>query len=635
MKVKTRACLLAAVLFVAGAALLLLRLRDDPGIVFLTDSGRAGWVRVPAPMELFARFDQPTTAVFSTTFDAPMSFLGAPLSVTALRQVSVEVDGRLLLDDRDLLHWKTARGVQIPALAAGPHRLVIRVRNPTGPSLVRADCAAVGIATGSGRESSSWDGSADGGPPVPVVRADAAWEPGVPAEFGRTLRSLAVCSPLLAVPLAAGMLLSRRRAFPADWASRPRGLLLVAWVVLAADDVFKVPLTFGYDVQAHYAYIDFIASHGRLPPGDGGWQFFQSPLYYLISAGLQRLLTGSGAGAETVQRLLRVIPLACGASMVEICYRAGRLVFPTRNDLAAVVTGVGGLLPMNLYMAQSVSNEPMAAVLCGIVLLMCLKLITDPARLRSPAFLCRLGFVLGFAWLTKVSTLVWGVPVGIAVAVSAGRSGLRWPGTARAGLVILGSAGVCGGWFFVKNQVQLGRPFLTESTLAGKTWWQDPGYRTPRMLYEFGAVFDRTVFNGTQSVGDSLYGTLWGDGIPVGAPSWNYGLVAASLWLGIVPTLMMMAGALRGWVRPGTTAVAVRLSAVTVVFYLAAVVLVFLRLPIYSCAKASYLLASTPCLAILAAAGFQALDGLPKTRSAVVGLLLAGGAAAYMGYFVV
>ena len=583
-------------------------LSRDPAVVLLRPSADgARWVRADRPFDVASHRNVATAVSFAAAVDRPRALRGAAVAVAALGRATVWVDGKRL-----------GRGPL--ELSAGHHLLRVDVTNDNGPSLVRVDCPALGLTA------ADWRATADGGRTwTRAVPADAPWEPSLPPQFAPPWRDVVRLSPLLLGLTAVGTVALLRRPTGADWGRRVRWAVLVGWAVLAVNNIAKVPLAIGYDVDAHYQYVRYVADHLRLPPADGGWQFFQAPLYYAVSAVLARVGVGPYG--------LRVVPLACGLTLAELSYRAARTVFPGRGDLQAVATAVGGLLPVNLYMAQTVSNEPMAAATAAVVVLATLNLIARPETVRSVRRLAGLGAALGVAWLTKVSGLVWSVPVAAVLVVLLVRQRATAKDYARA-LLVPGVAGVVSGWYFAGNLIRFGRPFFRESSVVALRWWQDPGYRVPSNLYEFGHVFARPIYNGLGSVWDSLYGSLWANGIPSGRPPWNYGLMGAGLWLGLVPTALMVAGvavALLG----RRNAVPLRFAAGSVALFVAAIVNVYLTLPIYSCAKASYALGAAPCAALLVAAGFDRLRPYRVVRAVVGGAIGCWAVVAYLTYFVV
>ena len=75
-------------------------------------------------------------------------------------------------------------------------------------------------------------------------------------------------------------------------------------------------------------------------------------------------------------------------------------------------------------------------------------------------------------------------------------------------------------------------------------------------------------------------------------------------------------------------------AAACIACYIAALVYLNLRAPFYCVAKASYLVAATPCLAVLAAAGFDRLTRNPALRPAVYGAFACWAVSVYASFFV-
>ena len=225
--------------------------------------------------------------------------------------------------------------------------------------------------------------------------------------------------------------------------------MLAAWFVLAANNFLKLPADMGYDLPAHVDYIRFIAERGELPDAHDGLQMFQAPLFYALAAAVYR-------GLHLVRRgqhgpvWLRWLPLLCGAAQVEICFRAGRCVFPERHDLQTLTVLVGGLLPMNVYMSQTLGNEPLCGVLTALILLWGWQVLREPAAAaQPPRRQWRLGLLFGLDLLTKMSALLLAPIIAVVLAaVNRGR-GLRRNLAAFARC--FGAAVVVSGWYYVRN----------------------------------------------------------------------------------------------------------------------------------------------------------------------------------------
>ncbi|MCK7475882.1 MAG: hypothetical protein MZV49_25695 [Rhodopseudomonas palustris] len=61
---------------------------------------------------------------------------------------------------------------------------------------------------------------------------------------------------------------------------------------------------------------------------------------------------------EIVVRILKLPPVICGMAQVQISVSRTQYAYPGREFPQIIGTIAGGLLPMNLYMSQSLGNEP-------------------------------------------------------------------------------------------------------------------------------------------------------------------------------------------------------------------------------------------------------------------------------------
>ena len=196
-------------------------------------------------------------------------------------------------------------------------------------------------------------------------------------------------------------------------ASQVRWLLIILWGILAINNIREIPLYVGMDIQGHYDYIFYVAEKWRIPLATEGWQMFVPPLFYTVCALILELLRNF-VSISTLLILLRGVNLCCGLLQVELCYRALRYVFPQREDLQAIGTVLGGLLPMNIYISQVVGNEPMAAAFSGVAVVMTLGLIsTRSVPSKWSCFF--LGVVVGLGVLTKPTPFLLIPPILIGI----------------------------------------------------------------------------------------------------------------------------------------------------------------------------------------------------------------------------
>jgi hypothetical protein len=388
----------------------------------------------------------------------------------------------------DRSNWKEPWQAELTDLTPGEHTLAILVDNTFGPAVVMAYCDSLGVRTG--RDWQEWHDTEL----RPVATVDDIELPEISQRFTSPVRAL--CSTLVwAVPLFvaawAGLTWINRRGMESkfsSWftASRFRWIVVAAWVVLAANNFLKLPADIGNDLAAHVDYIRFIAERGQLPDARNGLEMYQAPLYYLFSAVAYRAAT-SFVSANTALLWLRWIPLLCGIGFVEVCFRAGRCVFPQREDLQSLTVLLGGLLPMNLYTSQVLSNEPLSALLGALVVLLCLQALRDPARAHRARFQWALGLILGLALLAKVSALLLIPPVVVVLLLT--NAQLRWTAHAAALARCFGIVALVAGWYYARNWMIFGKPLVGNWDVeTGIPWWQDPGYRTPLQMASFGAA---------------------------------------------------------------------------------------------------------------------------------------------------
>jgi hypothetical protein len=133
---------------------------------------------------------------------------------------------------------------------------------------------------------------------------------------------------------------------------------------------------------------------------------------------------------------------------------------------------------------------------------------------------------------------------------------------------------------------------------------------------------------------------MWLDGfvsgrvVPPEDFPWNLRWMLVGAWLALAPMGFLLASPATCWrreFRESRAAILLALAAVAV--YLAALVDFYVRLPIYSTAKATYLLGLLPCLAILAAVGAAPLLRFRVGRALVFSTLTCWGIASYLAYF--
>ncbi len=588
-----------AALLCAGALALIAFVRR-PEHAFLVPAGGAEWIRAARPFDLVARSLAAETVSFKHSFMVPAS--GAPPGAAATLHVKALRAFRVFVNYRDVggagaeaSPWRDARSFDLAGhLKPGLNELRIEVLNDRGPPVLLAHAPALGVAT-------SVDWLAQG--------PDRTWKRALPVRaerrhaisnaFPSAWQGLRASSALLLAACVAGasvsLAYSRRLASPARadaWRLRPghvRWLVMAALALLSLHNLTRLDLQLGFDAPHHLDYIRTVAATWRAPLANESWQGFQPPLFYFVAAP-PYLVIARLAGSEAPAMLaMRGLMLACGLGLIEMVYRAARTAFPERADLQNVAIATGGFLPMTVYMAQYVSNEPFAALLTAALLVAVFRLLADAAPdLARWSF--RLGLLFGLALLAKVTVALL-LPALVVVLVRAARRRGAGSRAAIAPLLrfALAGGGVTG-WYFVRNWIALGSPYVGGwDPSRGAAWTQDPGYRIPEDLLSFGAALSRPIYAVFSGLWDGLYSTFWLDGFlgsivwEIGAPPWHYDAMVACALLALPLTAAGVVGALRSLRVPRSAGQEILLFAsAAVAVYLAAIFALFLVLPIYS-----------------------------------------------------
>jgi len=628
-------------------------LTAGPGVVFLSDDSPAQWIQLDAEPRPIAYRARQRSAVFKMDFATEATAPRALLEFRALHAAEVRLDRRSVYSESpDEGDWRRLRSLDLaPWLEPGEHTLSITVAAVGAPAMLWARSADLSLRSGR-----SWSA----GPNVrrqrpALVAADGPRPFAISREFPHAgiafLQCLPYLLPIFLVVTFLGLRATRDGSALGSGrgltSSRVRWALIAAWSVLAVNNLGAVPVRVGMDVSLHMDYVRYLVQHHRIPLATQRGEMMQAPLAYLIMAPFYAWLSDFFSESSVV-KLLRVVPMLCGIAQVELCHRAVRAVHPKREDLQIFGTLLGGLLPVNLYLAHAVANEPLAGVTGGATVLLGLQMALRAERPATKALLMT-GAVFGLALLSKVTAVLLGPPLLVVVAVRS----RRWREAVTGASLLIGTAAVVAGWYYVRNFVLMGSPFLgTWNAAVGSDWWQEPGFRMADQFLRFGEALAYPVFAAGVGFWDGLYSTLWVDGYLSGiaskemAPPWNYSFMIATAWWSLVPMTALVVGAVRAFVRDRAAAGPVgpeeasgrpaRLFAVgCIACYLAALVVLNLRVPFYCVAKSSYLVATTPCLAVLGAAGFDWLGRNRVVRAVFMGLLVCWAVAAYAGYYVV
>ncbi len=615
--------------------------------VFFLGGGPGHWILPDRPFNLLARFEMQDTTVFRRHFELPGAVERADVTMRVFRRGCLWIDddyattAPLAATPDDMDGWRTSRRFSLArAIEAGPHVVYVLADNHGGPACFNAASAALGL-----RSDASWQWLASDGtwqpvriatdrPPGPLSdRYPTAWAAGF---------RLAPWLIAIAATILVGATVVSHRADGGLSSGRLRTILLAAWTALCVNNLFRLPADWGFDFHGHLAYIHFIVHEGRLPLATDGWTMFQPPLFYLLAAAWRRMLVAA-VDDTTADMLLRLIPMACGAGLIELCHRTARICFPDDQPRQSVAVLVGACMPIGLYQCQVVHNEPLAAVLIAASVLGCLQVLSGRRLAVGRWSAAGLGALWGLAILSKATAILLGPFLVVAIVSRAMTEKVGWRLAARRLAEMAAVAGLVAGWYHVRNWAVLGRPFIGGWDRGrGFDWWQDPGFRCGSQITAFGPSLSAPVYSGYWSLCDALHSSLWTDGFlsdaiaPPQAVPWNVDWLVVIAPAGLVPAACVIAGLLRGPLQPAVPERPLLLfvSALLVAF-MVAVVDLWIRLPIYSTVKGSYLLGLSPVFGVLAAEGCEPLLRGRWTRAGLLTILGSWAVAVHVAFWCV
>ena len=633
----------ALVAVVASVGVVLLMIFVSPRVPFIFDSGGVAWIappEVPRPRTIFADGTTSIPATFSHHFSLAEAPPEAVLQVKALGAVALQINDRPVpLPSTQLACFKTTcRAPVARLLRRGRNQVSARVENPIGPPLLwlRIEGDGLAVATSPG-----WRVETPGQNATAAVRADDT------RPYQSTIHTVSPAQALVrwatlllfSFGTSAGLFLwGRHRMRDPLLRHLPEVTLCLVtlfWVYLFLAKFSQIPLYSGYDGKQHVEYVRFLLEHRSLPLATDGFEMYHPPAFYAVAAGLTAVfapLVGEDWG-------LKLAPFLCGLGVVWVTYALARRIFGNDHGVVAFAVVVAGVVPLNVYASAYVWNEPLHAFLAGLALYAAVRLFLS--REASLLELAGLSAILGLLLLTKFTALAVVVLVPLSVAfklffVDGARLGrvVGIPGALLLGALLLG------GWFYLRNWLVLGDPFVSNLDLPRgllqnwfqidgdllvatgdrlSTYWQPPGFHTAGYFLGFGESLRQPFFSVFHSYWDGLYSTVWGEGLPPLGETpyyhyrWNLDLMPAAYPLALPATAIGMLGfalALGRALGDPDSGRRCAFTLLTVVVYATVFVWVtlVLRYPYWSGPRATYLLCLVVPAAICSSLGLSAVD---------------------------
>lgn len=225
---------------------------------------------------------------------------------------------------------------------------------------------------------------------------------------------------------------------------------LAALIGLQIHNLVSYPSSRGFDAAGHMAYINWWQTEKRVPLANEGWELYQPPLYYWLSG-----LVPHPDGYKLVNF----------SAWISIGLSAFLTVKRLTKDryITMSLTVITLSLPVLIYLTPAVGNELLATAMItgGIYWLVRTMDQTIPKNYLV------WGMNMGLALLTKATAWVAFIPSGI------------WLFTQKRRLALVASltALLIGGWFYARNALIFGNPFISSIDFPQYAINQLPGYR--------------------------------------------------------------------------------------------------------------------------------------------------------------
>lgn len=212
----------------------------------------------------------------------------------------------------------------------------------------------------------------------------------------------------------------------------------------------------------HYAFVQFIVEHGRLPLTDELIIAFHPPLYYLLAAPFAVI------GTEKLVQLLSLALSVVNLVMLHRLIRKTRLLGSHQARCHAMA--LAALLPQFVLFGLFVSNDALAFPLGTLLFVLAFRYLEEPTR-RHLIWMA----VAGGAGLLTKGTFSLAIP---ALAVVIVAVGWRRQATLRQHVASLALFGVLvsaiGCYKYVENEVHMGTPVPATSEVQGN-WMERQG----------------------------------------------------------------------------------------------------------------------------------------------------------------
>ena len=351
--------------------------------ILLFQASHAKWIKPNIEFNLGVRRDSNCVAIYKKTFFSDSLQKHIIVDIQALRTFKLIVNNKVVFSRKSRDLWKKTEHVNIgPYLRKGENLIIVAVGNSYGHPMLKIGCPRLRIYS-----DKDWWCSVDEGKTWALAKQadDRSCLSVFKKRFNlyNSLKSTFWVYALLTI--IAFTFLKTMNFYKTLFAHLSVrsiiSIIMILWCIMALNNIFKIPLFYGMDSNAHYEYICYVAKNNSLPAYNYGWQTFQTPLYHIVS-GLFLKILRLVIDTSLIYYLLRLLPLFCGLMQIELCYRAVRIIFPAEKDLQILAGIFGVAFPISIYISQVVGNESFVMLVGGMALLALLRVLKILRKVR-------------------------------------------------------------------------------------------------------------------------------------------------------------------------------------------------------------------------------------------------------------
>ncbi len=211
--------------------------------------------------------------------------------------------------------------------------------------------------------------------------------------------------------------------------------------------VLVTPYTLrAHDAGGHLEYVRYVAERWAIPPAHLGFEMYQPPLYYFLSALLWRL--GQALGFSHVQNmfLLQVFSLVLSIGMFLVGVWVGSMVWPMLKKASRMgfllFAALLATLPGLVFLSSRINNDTLSQFSFFLFALILFRYWQSPSRMGWLALV----FIIAASMLTKSHGVLL-LPIAVAVIFCHRR--VSWRARLASSVIMVALVAMFTGWFFV------------------------------------------------------------------------------------------------------------------------------------------------------------------------------------------